>query len=274
VNTLLTTTDAIVSELSQLGYVQVDHAPENSVQWSWDSTVPGLIKFASSVGDALPLLPAVQSHKLILQDKSSCFSVLALNLNSPDEGLEVIDTCAAPGNKTSQLAALLRPRGGKVYAFERDSSRFQILQRRLSECGASNVYAFEQDFLSTDPLDVRWRNVRYMVVDPTCSGSSRNSGSSGSSRLKGLVGFQVRVLCHALKFVGLFGVVYSTCSLEECEDERVVQEVLSRNPDWRLERALPSWSRRGILLEECVRCDPREDETRAFFVASFVRRTA
>ena len=83
---------------------------------------------AAAVGGAqaeLGLLPAVAKGRLIIQQKASCFSALAL---APPKGAHVIDACAAPGSKTSHLAALLQ-NSGAVYAFDRDSVRLEILRK-------------------------------------------------------------------------------------------------------------------------------------------------
>ena len=65
----------------------------------------------------------VRSGALILQDKASCLAPAAL---APRPGELVLDCCAAPGNKTTQLAALAAP-GGRVIACERDARRAGVL---------------------------------------------------------------------------------------------------------------------------------------------------
>jgi putative methyltransferase len=68
-------------------------------------------------------------------------------------------------------------------------------------------------------------------------------------------------------------VVYSTCSVHEEENERVVRAILDAHPHVTLARALPQWPRRGRPLfpgaENCVRTLPLEDKTIGFFVACF-----
>lgn len=153
----------------------------------------------------------VKSGKVVLQDKSSCFSALAMVrghiVGSEDakeeksaKPFDYIDACAAPGNKTSHLAALVRSslgdddaaapqkkkKKGKankpkstIFAFERNSTRFTILEERMklfvpppSENGNKvAVTPIHGDFLKADPSDPQFANVRAIMLDPSCSGS-------------------------------------------------------------------------------------------------------
>ena len=70
-----------------------------------------------------------------MQGKASCMPACALN---PCKGWKVLDCCAAPGNKTTHLAALVGAEGS-VIAFEKDQRRFDTLERTIARCKASNV---------------------------------------------------------------------------------------------------------------------------------------
>jgi 25S rRNA (cytosine2278-C5)-methyltransferase len=236
------------------------------------------------VPELLVLPPATDLHahelvisgKLILQDKSSCFPAQALLSDTAWlNGGDVIDCCAAPGNKTTHLASLLskvkQPRQPHVYAFDRDKQRLALLKRRCNEAGgALRITACLQDFLDVDVCDTRFEHVRGILLDPSCSGSgivtacerlhevSENdidndtTDSSGQTRVKNLAQFQLQALLKALSFPQAKRLVYSTCSVHEQENEHVVaaalQEQQRRAPadTWRLRKCLPNWHRRGI----------------------------
>lgn len=101
---------------------------------------------------------------------------------SSNASFDVIDACAAPGNKTSQLAALLQtalkdvsptnnPRVN-VFAFDRDNTRLNLLSDRMEQASANTIVtATCADFLSVDVNDPKYANVRAVLVDPSCSGS-------------------------------------------------------------------------------------------------------
>ncbi|KAF6029290.1 NSUN5 [Bugula neritina] len=180
--------------------------------------------------------PLLKDGSVVLQDKASCLPAHVLN---PSPGSHVIDACAAPGNKTSHLAALLNNTG--------------------------TITAFELNTKS---------NVEYILVDPSCSGSGITSRlnsltddqhSSSELRLKKLSSFQSVILKKALSFPKVKRVVYSTCSINCQENEQVVQDVLSQvKKDFTIEKILPSWSHRGDTLdgqfplgEHCIRASPK-----------------
>jgi 25S rRNA (cytosine2278-C5)-methyltransferase len=82
---------------------------------------------------------------------------------------DVVDACAAPGNKTLQLAEY----GGKgcsVLAFEKDGNRFKLLERTLNKYETSNVEARNDNFLEVDPSSLS-NKVKLILLDPSCSGS-------------------------------------------------------------------------------------------------------
>ena len=254
----------------------------------------------------------IKDGRAVLQDKASCMPAFALLGDGwvPDNSAsEFIDCCAAPGNKTSQLASLLCHAGRKlpITAFERDPKRAELLQKRLLQSGASrgstdsgSVMVKQCDFLTTDPVhDTRWRNVRAVLVDPSCSGSGlghrvdhakhdehdgheSGDGCDKMDRVHALASFQKRILRHALKFPRIERVVYSTCSIHKEENEEVVAAVLpfAKKRGMSLVECLPAWKGRGeacdalsaSLAQRCVRCGGEAspgDSTHGFFVALF-----
>jgi len=103
------------------------------------------------------------------------------------------------------------------------------------------------------------------------------------ARVASLAAFQTEALRHALSFPSAERVSYSTCSVYPAENERVVAAVL---PDamklgYTLEKALPSWPRRGLVghgltdreSNAVLRADQFLDDCEGFFVAVFVRKT-
>jgi putative methyltransferase len=290
----------------------------------WDSDIPQLLKFAP--GTDLHAHSMVKKGQLVLQDKGSCFpaailldAVTVLRYNSDGEEATtkfrapkwVIDGCAAPGNKTSQLAALGAATGVKILAVERDEKRVELLSNRLELLGAKDaVMVCHGDFTDLDPSV--HEKAEAILLDPSCTSSgvvtridiatqkerapaesakeSGNEGADGDAkperpdarRIRTLAALQKRLLTHALTaFPKCHRVVYSTCSINEEEDEEVVMAVLS-HPEvegiWGLSHIIPTWGTRGHLREEsqfpldrCIRCDPEKDATNGFFVACFDR---
>ena len=59
----------------------------------------------------------------------------------------------------------------KILAYERDGKRMTLLRQQLRKVGVTNTTPIHQDFLSVNPQDPQFADVRYIMVDPSCSGS-------------------------------------------------------------------------------------------------------
>ncbi|KAF3012154.1 hypothetical protein E8E14_004073 [Neopestalotiopsis sp. 37M] len=141
-----------------------------------DEHVPNLV--AVSPGFEVLKTSAYKSGAIILQDKASCFPAYLLDPQLEDG--HVIDSCAAPGNKTTHLAAILSsrtpvPEGEppKVFAFERNGHRAKTLQTMVTLAGGDDIIDItpKQDFLRVDPDARLYRDVGCLLLDPSCSGS-------------------------------------------------------------------------------------------------------
>lgn len=243
-------------------------------------TIPNVYAFHAN--ESLNASELYKDGRIFLQNLASCFPAFIL---SPKPGQTIIDACAAPGNKTTHLAALMTNEGS-VVAYEKNASRTAILKTMVKKAGASIVTARNEDFLLSAP-----RTVDAILLDPSCSGSGitsrlnydeeeENLVSTNEVRFHSLADFQLRVLCHAMRY-DCARIVYSTCSFHQIENELVVAKALASpiaaQMGWKSHKALPHWPRRGqsedpILADNCIRCTP-EDNSIGFFVALFTRCT-
>ena len=147
-----------------------------------DSHIPDLLALQPSVD--LTSTEAYKSGRIILQDKASCLPAYLLlgDLSSGYWNGDMIDGCAAPGNKTTHLASLLsassrtEKKGDgkyKILSFDASPMRSKVLQKMVDTAGLSKrVTVFPgTDFLSMDPNDPQFKNVTALLLDPSCSGS-------------------------------------------------------------------------------------------------------
>jgi putative methyltransferase len=295
VNLLRTTQQATLAHFKQQGYtfiapsgttpkVNLLSIPKDS--FMVDPHVPQLLCFPPRT--SMHMEREVDEGKLILQDRASCLSALAL---SPPAGAEVFDTCAAPGNKTSHLASIMGG-DGRVIAFERNPQRCAMLRNRMEAVGAAGtVRVQEQDFTTVSPSDPQYAKVECALVDPSCSGSGNVAylGSGGAElpenpatdeNVQQLAADQLTLLLHVMSFPSMRQVVYSTCSIHKEEDEDVVAKVLKNNSDFELIEALPGWPHRGMkklvggsdIGPLVARASHDADSTNGFFVAKFQRK--
>ena len=320
VNTCRTKTKELVQRLNRDGDSQEESA---SLDFYADRHVPDLLVFPPGSTEYLKRMEAEwntadsnSSDLFVLQDKSSCFSALCLARGfvdpiKSDGAVDWMDACAAPGNKTSHLAALLLEDQKKartpstLYAFDRDKDRHKLLKKRLEQFVPTSksfkVSTKEQDFLETKPED--YPNVRGILLDPTCSGSGiftslderrgvKNEASRDEQRVQSLSNFQLKILEHAAGFPSIQRIVYSTCSVHVTENESVAARFLKdRREEWEIVSpvCLSHWKRRGLQCkdEHCQGDDGAawseeeaasmirasyEDETNGFFVCCFQRR--
>ncbi|XP_051492023.1 28S rRNA (cytosine-C(5))-methyltransferase [Apus apus] len=279
VNTLKTCVDDVIDFFKRQGYSYLGKA--GSVEelrdlagkkFFLDLHLPELLVFPPQTDFHSNLL--YTSGHIILQDKASCLPAFLLD---PAAGAHVIDACAAPGNKTSHLAALLKNKG-QIFAFDVDTKRLATMNTMLMRAGVTGFQLAQQDFLTVDPRDPKYSRVTHILLDPSCSGSGMvtrlplEEAAPSPERLQALAGFQRRVLSHALSFPALRRLVYSTCSLHREENEDVVQAVLQEQGSaFRLVNAFPSWPCRGLAAfpgaECCLRACPADTLTQGFFVA-------
>ncbi|XP_052170397.1 25S rRNA (cytosine-C(5))-methyltransferase NSUN5 isoform X2 [Diospyros lotus] len=233
-----------------------------------DDVVPDLLVLPPAVD--LHSHPLVVNGSVFLQGKASCMAAVALQ---PEAGWEVLDACAAPGNKTVHLAALMRGKG-KIIACELNKERIQRLKDTIKLAGTTSILSV----------------VRAILLDPSCSGSgtaavrldhllpSHDTGNAGDiDRLKKLHAFQKKALAHALYFPAVERVVYSTCSIHQIENEDVINSILPLASSFHFQLAtpFPHWPRRGRPVFEgsshLLRTDLVEDNE-GFFIALFVRK--
>jgi len=249
-----------------------------------DELVPGLVEFPARLARTVNAThELVTSGQLVLQDKASCLPALALTEGPAVVG-DVLDMCAAPGNKTTQLAALLSD-GQRVFALDRDPKRLETLVARVREAhAAKRVECRLQNCL--EATGAAFPSVTSILLDPSCSGSGiggRRGEACDADRLRDLASFQLKALTVALAaFPNVDRVVYSTCSVHAAENEDVVAAALRQHPHFALEKCLPRWPRRGSSpphgglssreADAVLRVDPDADNLVGFFVAKFVRR--
>ena len=214
-NTILSTRDEVAAALDAAG---VSH---RAVPWYADAFI------IEDAGErALWDLPIYEEGKIYLQSLSSMLPPLVLGA-AP--GLDILDMCAAPGGKTTQLAAI-GGSGAHITACEMHAPRADKLEYNLRKQGAKNVMVMRTD---ARRLDEFFRFDR-ILVDAPCSGSGtlRTRDPKLHARftealVQKSVKAQKALLTKALELLKPGGeMVYSTCSVLACENEDVVRACL------------------------------------------------
>lgn len=199
------------------------------------------------------------------------------------KGDRVLDLCAAPGGKSTQLAARLEGTGVLV-SNDISPSRAKALLKNLELFGTKNAVV-----LSEPPYKLSERFAGYfdkVLVDAPCSGEGmfhkepaimKNWAQYGNEYYEKL---QHEILPDAVKMLRPGGMLlYSTCTFAPCEDEQTVEWLLGEFPELSLaefakapgmDDGHPEWSRTGREdLKLCARFWPHRIEGQGHFVALF-----
>jgi 16S rRNA (cytosine967-C5)-methyltransferase len=197
-----------------------------------------------------------------------------VSLLGPRPGERVLDVCAGPGIKTTQIAALLGP-AGEVRSIEADPGRASQIEALCARAGAENVDVQVADAAEAD-LGSGYDRV---LVDVPCSdlgalASRPDARWRKSPELIARLGrLQRRILTHAARALAPAGtLVYSTCTISAAENEAVaaalgsyaagieVDDLGAAHPELRLRR-----DHRFLQLR------PDRDRTTGFFIARYRR---
>ncbi len=213
----------------------------------------------------------VRDGMYIVQDPASRLAVCALD---PKPGETIIDTCAAPGGK-SLSAAMDMHNTGKIYSFDLHENKLSLIRRSADALGITNIEAVCRDGRSPDPA--LFGKADRVLCDAPCSGlgvigKKPDIKYKPLSLAEALPEIQHGILCGAAKYVKDGGVlVYSTCTLNPCENEQVVERFLAAHADFAL---VPiDLGRLGTEESGMRTFFSHKDGCDGFFIAKMIRKS-
>ncbi|HET9469202.1 MAG TPA: 16S rRNA (cytosine(967)-C(5))-methyltransferase RsmB [Vicinamibacterales bacterium] len=170
--------------------------------------------------------------QFFLQDEAS--QLVAL-LGAPEPGMRVLDTCASPGGKTTAMAAMAGDRA-EIVATDVRPARVALLRETVAASGAQHIRILQADLEAGLPFE---REFDVVFVDAPCSGlgTVRRDPDIRWRRtetdLEPLAQAQANMIRNAAGAVRPGGrLIYSTCSSEPEENDRVVAGFLAANGDF------------------------------------------
>lgn len=227
----------------------------------------GLQIFESQV--PLGATPEYLAGHYILQAASSFLPVMAL---APQEHERVLDMAAAPGGKTTHLAALMR-NTGVIFSNDSNKDRAKGLIGNIHRLGVKNTIVCNYSALEFPKVMGGFDRV---LLDAPCSGTGviakdasvkTNKTEADFLRLphlqKQLLLAAVDSVDHASKTGGY--IVYSTCSVTVEENEQVVQYVLNKRPNVKLVPTGLVFGKEGFTKFQSKRFHPSMKETRRYY---------
>lgn len=208
-------------------------------------------------------------------------SMIPASVLEPKPGDLILDLCAAPGSKTTQIAQYMQNKG-LLIANDVEGKRLAALGVNTQRCGITNVirtmmrgHWFLKSGIKFDKI----------LVDAPCSGTGTIRKSLKTiemwnpDMIRRLAGTQKQLLRTAFEILKENGaLVYSTCTMEPEEDEGVVDYLLQNYPNAKLEKIEMDIKRSEPILEfegnsynseikKCLRIWPQDNDTEGFFVA-------
>jgi 16S rRNA (cytosine1407-C5)-methyltransferase len=218
-----------------------------------------------------------------IQSLSSMIPALVLN---PDQNDKVLDLCAAPGSKTTQLAELMGNKGTLI-ANEISMDRLKSLVYNVDKMNLVNVGILNG---KGELLSKTFSNYfDKILVDAPCSAlgiiqkKKEVSKWWNEKKAEGLAEIQFKLLLSAIKSCKVDGeIVYSTCTLSIEENELVLDKILKKYPVELVDIQLPVKSREAFTkygdqqlnnsIKKAHRILPWEIGSEGFFVAK-LRKT-
>ena len=222
---------------------------------------------------------------LHIQEEVSMLPVQAL---APEPGECVLDLCAAPGNKTAQIALMMQRRG-TVVANDINYTRLRALGQVIKRMGLCNINLTRIDGTSYPKLPGQFDRV---LVDAPCSCEGTLRKSAGrvvvpkAANSERLASTQIALLKKAMQLVKPGGrIVYSTCTFAPEENECVIDTLLKRFPEELVVRdvAIPHFNFTAGITEwqgrqlspDCAktwRVWPHLNNTGGFYIAVLEKR--
>jgi len=213
VNTLKSTVKKVKEALEKRGY------PLQPIPWCKEG-----FYFKAKKRQAIGNLMEHWKGLFYVQSSLSMLPPLILN---PSEKDKVLDMCASPGSKTSQLASMMNNKG-IIVANDLEEHRIRLLKITLQRLGVMNTVVTK--------MDGRRIKEKFdkILLDSPCSGTGIIMGSSQRSetskeswsenRIKNYSKLQKQLAKNAFSLLKEGGtLIYSTCSLDPEEDEEVVE---------------------------------------------------
>ncbi len=215
------------------------------------------------------------------QEASSMIPAIALN---PKPNMIVLDMCASPGGKTTQIAQYMQNEGC-IIANDVKYDRINILISNIQRCGVTIARVTMKD----GRFFKRFRETfDRVLIDAPCSNvgmirkNYRYLKMWSLKEVYSLSRLQKELVLAGYKSLKHGGImVYSTCTLDPLENEEVIDYLLS-NTDAKLERIDLPVNRTEPIIEfegksyddevkKCLRIHPQDNNTEGFFIAKILK---
>jgi 16S rRNA (cytosine967-C5)-methyltransferase len=225
--------DLRINPLQTKGETVEKALTDAEIEYSPLPFVPLGLRLASGVGK-IENLPGFSEGWWTVQDFSA---QLVSYLLSPQAGETIIDTCAAPGGKTTHIAELMGDEG-KIWALDRAESRLKKVTKNAQRLQLKSIETCVGDARDLSQFE---NSADRVLIDAPCSGLGTLHRRTDlrwrqtPENLVQLAKLQQEILTASATWVKPHGVlVYATCTINPLENEAVIQAFLSQHPQWQV----------------------------------------
>ncbi|QBO37305.1 16S rRNA (cytosine(967)-C(5))-methyltransferase RsmB [Periweissella cryptocerci] len=220
---------------------------------------------------------AFANGTVTLQDESAMLVAPAMQITDPS--MKVLDACAAPGGKTTQIATYLdHDLGGQVDAFDIHEHKVQLIRNNAERL-------FVRDRVFATAMDARLLGDKYenevfdrALIDAPCSGFGllrRKPEIRYEKTLQdsqNLQKIQLALLDSVAPLVKIGGLLtYSTCTILRLENDDVVNTFLAKHPEYELETTFTENNLKADRDTKTLTIYPDDFNSDGFFIASLKR---
>ncbi|EPD52843.1 ribosomal RNA small subunit methyltransferase B [Paenisporosarcina sp. HGH0030] len=218
---------------------------------------------------------AYQYGAVSIQDESSMIPTYALQI---EPGQRVLDMCAAPGGKSMHIAEKLNGQGSLV-SVDLHPHKVKLIADQATRLGFENVETRTWDSRELTN-EYEEQSFDRILVDAPCSGLGvirRKPDIKYTKKQEdfaSLHNIQIRLLDEAYKLIKPNGlIVYSTCTIDEVENNGTVQEFLANHTDMMLDElnVLPE-AYHHLTSNGMIHIFPQDFNSDGFFVAAFRKK--
>lgn len=239
-------------------------------QVEFERVLPEIGAYCLKRGISPDIWKLLDAGLIYIQNLSSMVPPFVL---APEPGDTVLDMCAAPGSKTTQMADMMRDTG-RIVAWDLYPHKIKLINQNARRMGFTCIQAQCRDSLIKD--DSLTKAFDRILVDAPCSGlgvlghKPELRWKRTSRDLETFPPLQLQLLQRAASYLKEEGtLVYSTCTLNKDENENIISRFLSQNAGFTLQpfSAGPMTADNGILT-----IFPDTQGRDGFFVAKLTRR--
>jgi len=212
-----------------------------------------------------------------IQDEAS---MLVASLLNPKPNSKILDTCSAPGGKTTHVAQLMN-QTGEVFAHDIYQHKIKLIEENAKRLGLKNITTHIQDATALDECYEK-ESFDAILVDAPCSGLGilrRHPEVKLTKKpedLDGIIQIQSKILKTVAPLVKVGGkIVYSTCTVNRKENDKLIEQFLKENSNFALDETISEHVMEPLKDEVksgMIQLFPDKFKTDGFFIACLYKK--